>query len=190
MGQRIHHRRTNDDDNNDRVHDNDNYSCCHNDEQSDDKRNDNDYLDNLDQHYVDDDQQFLDDLYNLASRRNDNDNSDTCHVLDDRTYNYIVNLYATAIHDNRTTSNNDTSPTACDRCSTTSGGNHMAANYGIHTTDDDAYYHCSRNDCPCNDTNTVHVDLDRILDRTCGHDCCDTGTCDCACCDRACDSCS
>lgn len=187
MGKRIHNRRTHDD-NFDRKHNDDNTARNDND-QPDDKRNDYNYND--DEHNDDDDQQFLDDLYNLASRRNDNDNSDTCYVLDDRTYNYVVDLYAAAINDNSTANDNNTSTVACHCCPTaTSGGNYMAANYGIHSTDDDAFYHCSRNDCPCNDTNTVHVDLDRILDRTCGHECCDASTCDCASCDRACESCS
>lgn len=169
MGQRIPNRRINDN-NNRRVDDHDEYH--------------------------DDDKQFLDYLNHIAARHDDN-NDTAYYLVDDRTYNYIVNLYATAIDNDPSynnydrTNNYDRRTTASTyRPTTNSGDNNMAANYGIHTPDDDAYYHCSRNDCPCNDTNTVHVDLDRILDRTCGHDCCDTATCDCACCDRACDSCS
>jgi hypothetical protein len=46
----------------------------------------------------------------------------------------------------------------------------MAANYGIHDDNDDNYYHCSRNDCPCNDTGATYSDVDALfaaLDSTC-----------------------
>lgn len=136
----------------------------------------------------DDDVYFLIYLHDLAIRGHDND--DVIYV-DDDVYDNVTTLYAIAYNDYF----GDDNYCACHRLTRTtlnSGDNNMAANNGIHTPDDDAYYHCSRNDCPCNDTNTVHVDLDRILDAndsTCGHNCCDTGTCDCAYCDRTCGIC-
>lgn len=195
MGQRIRHRRTHN--NHDRVNDN-NPRNNHDDSKPDDE--------------CDNKHDFLDHLYNLVSSRIDYD--DIIYV-DDDTYNDIVDLYACALdndridndnnyrvhndNDDRTNNNypslnydrNDT--TTSHRCATTyPGDNDMAANHGIHDPNDDAYYHCSRNDCPCNDPGTFHVDLDRILDKhgnTCDHECCDTGTCDCARCDRDCSLC-
>ncbi len=40
----------------------------------------------------------------------------------------------------------------------------MAANHGIHTPDDDAYYHCPNNECSCHDGSTVYDSIDAVLD--------------------------
>jgi hypothetical protein len=84
----------------------------------------------------------------------------------------------------------------------------MAAHHNIHTPDDDNYYHCPNNDCPCNNVaayydgadalidslanNSQPIDIDAIIDHLgdpCSHNCCRDGYCSCDYCPGDCPTC-
>lgn len=74
----------------------------------------------------------------------------------------------------------------------------MAANHNIHTPDDDNYYYCPNNNCPCHDNTAAYYDgADNLVDALnattntspCHHYCCSAAVCNCPKCFRDCPTC-
>lgn len=73
----------------------------------------------------------------------------------------------------------------------------MGSHNNIHGPDDDLYFHCPNNDCPCNNPGSYHDGDIRTPNNAtpdqsatnCRHFCCSAAICDCPKCHRGCPTC-